>query len=278
MVGDPPRFFARPEADGDPDGPGLESSLTSEVVLDLLRIPAGGLLRISAALLFLGNDELFAFYYRDAQSGAQSCKFVSAASVKAALAMMPTRAVDVDTGWLPTQILRLGMSTEGVRWLAVFVPPAVRTIACVDSDRGLLSLRVPLPGLVFGGRGASYYVWAVKARTREEVGGRTPVFHTPLPNISAAGAICFGANRLPHASPQSLDEALSVFWRSPFNGHNANAIAASHQGDIRYLLQDLDKQGRESYPLEELCPIVYADAKRRQLTLDEVLERTLVKG
>lgn len=239
---------------------GLEEYLTSPVILDLLKLPQDGLVRISAALFFLGDYEMFAFYWRDSYRGAeQHCKLVGADAVRSAFAPMP-----LDSGWLPLNAVRCGISREGERWLSIFVPPQIHPLAIQDNDFGLQHVAVPLPGLVFTGSGSSYWVWAVKGGAKDAI-----AYHAPLSNVSENGLICFGANRAPVASGTTIAQALSLFLTSSFNGHSASGKSRRHQGDIRFLLLDLAQQ-QAAYPLDDLCPITTLQG--HALTLDTLYQ------
>lgn len=251
--------------------PGLETFLTSDVMLDVLDIPNGGLLRISAALLFLGDDDLFAFYWRDAQSKRPHCKLVSADGVRACFQEMPS-SLSFDSGWLPQGTLRFGLDAGGTRWVSMVLPASRRRLSILDTDLGLQEVELPLPGLVFTGRGRSYWIWAVKD---EVVTPQTQVFHAPLSNVDEVGRICFGANALPEADGTSMMHALHLFLDSPFNGHHASQKSRTHQGDIRFLLQDVASQKRDHFPDDELLPIIARDCP--VVTLDLLLKYVLGK-
>ncbi len=248
-------------------GPGLEEHLTSSVILDLLKIPQDSFVRISAALFFLGNREMFAFYWRDSYNNKEYCKFVSADAVRAAFEPMP-----FDSGYLPPHTLRFGITSSGERWLSMFVPPAPVELSVQDSDLGMQQVQVPLPGLVFTGRGKFYWIWAVKD---EIPTAETIVYHAPLSNVGADGSICFGANPVPEADGPTMLQALHLFLASPFNGHWAAGKSRAFQGDVRYLLQDLAKQRPPSFPLDDLCPIISAREPERRITLDLLIKHML---
>lgn len=245
--------------------PGLEADLTSQVVLDLLHIPQAGLLRISAALFFLGNQELFAFYWKDDRTHQEHCKFVSADSVRMAFGRTP-----FESGWLPPNTLRFGVSEQGVRWLAMFIPPGIHHLQVEDDERGLLQVQVPLPGLIFTGRGYSYWVWATK---ESQPSGQSIVYHAPLSNVAGDGSICFGANVYPTAEAETIEKAMHLFLTSPFNGHQSNGKSRSFPGDVRYLLFDLAKQGQ--FPLDDLVPIRSVPEPDRNLTVEILLQHVL---
>jgi PRTRC genetic system protein B len=236
------------EMSGADSQPGLEEYLTSDVILDLLKMPTDGLIRINSALFFLGGNEQFAYYSRDSQTGKQTCKLLDVDAVHAAFQPMP-----MSSGWLPPGSLRFGIDATGQRWISIAIPPATRQISIIDNDLGQQQLEVPLPGLIFTGLGRNYWIWAVKSR---EIGPTTELYHAPLSNVSSQGSICFGANQIPVADETTMLPALSLFLESPFNGHLAASKSRTHQGDIRFLLQDLARRKASQFPLEELCPIL----------------------
>lgn len=247
-------------------GPGIEPFITSELVLTLLGIPAQGLLRISAALLFAGNDELCAYWWRDAQSGQQHAELRDPVHVRNAFANSV-----IDTGYLPANTLRMGLG-HGVCWLAVFVPPASYRLTLLDEQEQPQQITLNLPGCILAGRGTSYWLWAVKERV---VTPATPLFHMPLPNIGGDGTLCFGVNAVPRAEGATIMQAFHLFLESPFNDHWALGKARSHSGDVRTLLRALASSRDPVFPEEELLPLVAEGASRHTLTLDHLLHRVL---
>jgi len=245
--------------------PGLEEFLTSEVVLDLLKMPKDGLIRINAALFFLGSDEMFAFYWRDTHNGQQHCKLLQASAVRTAFHQMP-----MDSGFLPPGTLRFGCDATGTRWLSIFIPPARCTLSIIDNDLGTVLVAVPLPGFIFTGCGRNYWIWTVKDA---QITPETPLYHAPLSNVGASGSICFGANRPPEADGSTIQEAFHLFLDSPFNGHLANNKSRKYQGDVRYLLQELGSQ--KAFPYDDLFPLATKEHPTKALTLDILLKHII---
>ena len=243
--------------------PGLEEYLTSDVVLDLLKIPRDGLVRISAALFFLGSNEMFAFYWRDAHDGKQHCKLLPADAVRASFNPMP-----FDSGWLPPGTLRFGIDAAGTRWFAIAIAPSRSPLSIIDNDLGLQQGEVPLPGFIFTGCGGNYWIWAVKDA---EVTAQTELYHAPLSNVGTNGSICFGANRPPEADGSTILQAFHLFLDSPFNGHLASGKSRKHQGDIRYLLTELAAQEVPLFPGEDLLALATRERPTKALTLDFLL-------
>jgi PRTRC genetic system protein B len=247
--------------------PGLEEFLTSDVVLDLLKMPKDGFIRISAALFFLGNSEMFAFYWRDTHGGKQYCKLLTPDAVRAAFHPMP-----IDSGWLPPGTLRFGCDSFGTRWLSICVPKTRSTLSIIDNDLGTVRVEVPLPSFIFTGCGRNYWIWAVKDA---HITSQAELYHAPLSNVGADGGICFGANRPPEADGSTIQEAFHLFLASPFNGHLANNKSKQHKGDIRYLLQDLASQKASLFPCDDLLPIATRDHPTKALTLDRLLKHVI---
>ncbi len=243
--------------------PGIEEFITSELVQGLLGIPETGLLRISAALLIAGNNELCAYWWRDPYNGQQHAELRDPVLVRAAFS-----TAAIDSGYLPPNVLRLGIS-ERCQWMAVYVPPAPYQLALRDDgDERAQVIRVGLPGLVLAGHGNQYWLWAVK---EHEVHANTPVFHVPLPNVGADGAMCFGNNPVPEVSGPTILQALHLFVDSPFNQHWAMGKSRAHAGDIRERLRAIAELDPPAFPEDELLPITPTNAPQRELTLDQVL-------
>lgn len=244
----------------------LVEVLSPDVLLSLLNFPPGGLLKIDAALLFLGSDETFAFYWRE-RHDQPCCKLLSADEVRAAFASMP-----FESGWLPPRTLRFGIDKTGALWLSMFIPPAHYELSIMDHDLGESRITIPLPGFVFTGCGQRYWIWAVKDR---EVSPHSKLFHAPLPNVRSNGSICFGTNRVPEANSSTILQAFSLFLASPFTGHASNQKSRSHPGDIRFFLKDLAAQQVAEFPLEDLVGMATQDAPATVVTLDFLLKYVL---
>lgn len=249
--------------------PGIEEYITSEIVLGLLGIPTEGLLKVSSALLIGGNNEVIAYWWRDPYSGQQHAEFRDPVQVKAILS-----DAQIDSGYLPPNVLRLGLS-HNVQWLALYVPPgSYDLIFNYSPPHDRKTVRVGLPGFVLAGRGREYWMWAVK---RGYPSPHTPVYHMPLPNIGGGGILCFGENAAPAADGPTVLQAVELFLASPFNDHWALGKAWSQPGDIRELLCVLATRDDPAYPEEELVPITPSGAPNRELTLDQILKLTILQ-
>jgi len=244
--------------------PGIEQYITSQMVLSLLGIPETGLLRISAALLIAGNNELCAYWWRDPYTGRQHAELRDPVLVRSAFSN-----VVVDSGYLPPNVVRLGI-TNGVQWLVVSVPPSFYQLTLLDDVQHSSTLRVRLPGLVLTGCDTHYWLWAVKDAI---VSANTLLYHVPLPNIGADGTLCFGNNHVPKAAGPTILQALHLFLDSPFTTHWATGKSLAHPGDIRRCLFDSVEQEAGVFPEDDLKPITTGDA--RSLTLDVLLRHVL---
>ncbi len=109
----------------------------------------------------------------------------------------------------------------------------------------------PLPALVFAGVHTTYYVWALKS---DHCNPSAPLFQVPLPNVYPDGHICFGTNRPPEASAQTLKEAWLLFIKSPFNQDMAAGRSEEYPHDVRRQLLALAKAKASRYPVEDLMP------------------------
>ncbi len=158
---------------------------------------------------------------------------------------------DIDTGWLPPGVARCAETSRGAMVLG-YRPPSTATIL-LDGGRkgGVDTLTIPLPALVMLGVETKYYLWALKDA------GFSPgavIHNAPLPNINADGTVCFGANKVPRASGDSISKAWALFWESPFSDHSVQGKSAAHPNDIRKVIRELAKggRGRKTYPTADL--------------------------
>lgn len=183
--------------------------------------------------------------------------------------------LSVDSGFLPPGVVRWGSGSEG-DWLVKFIPPNRYLICCILADKPL-RLDIPLPGLIFMGKGSRYYLWAVKSRHFDSL---AEVFHVPLPNVSPSGAICFGSNSVPNAASATLEQVWQLFLSSPFNGDSASGKSKAYPNDVRSHLITLQDAGKKKYPLRDLIPYrSYRSALEcgtpQASTVEEVINRIL---
>ena len=190
------------------------------------------------ALLFTGGQ--YILYSREGRE--LRPKGITAQTLRLAFVEEP-----VDSGWLPEGVVRSGTGPAGP-FVVKYVSPRCHTLSLV-TPRGDApqAVRVPLPALVFVGLQATYSVWAL----REEAFSPTAeLYRAPLSNVYEDGRICFGSNRPPDVSSQTIGEAWRLFIESPFNADLAGNKSAQHPGDVRAQLQAL--VDAERYPVDDL--------------------------
>jgi PRTRC genetic system protein B len=198
-----------------------------------------------AALLFLKGQ--FALRYHDSSKGT-AIKLLSPESVRAAISNTP-----VDSGWLPAAVRRWGCTQKG-EYAVMFISPARHTLRLTNTwkerfpGRRYLSVDVPLPGLVFAGRGAHYYVWACTGKPAPEA----PLYQAPLPNVHDDGLICYGDNHPPEAGPRSIEKAWRLFINTPFNDHLRGGPSKQYPDDVREKLLSLAEAQASAYPTDDL--------------------------
>lgn len=181
-------------------------------------------------LIFLEGQYLFYWF----ENGRANFKLVSSTSVRAAFSQEP-----IDSGWLPKNIIRCGLSVHG-SWAIKFIPPQKFELT-IDNK----SILVPLPSLIFLGIGTDYNIWAIK---ETEFSANAKIFHAPLPNIDYDGKICFGSNIMPDATPTGIEQAWHLFVESSFTSHLIQGKSKEFRDDIREKLM----QKFDVYPLADL--------------------------
>jgi hypothetical protein len=204
-----------------------------------------------AALYFLEGHYLFKYPGPDKLTS----KFISHADVVSAFSKE-----QVDTGWLPTGILRTGHGRKG-SWFVYAAPPQAITHNFPGNQ-----LTLPIPATVLVGVGKTYCLWALK-------GAVTPgsrLFNAPFPNVHGDGRICWGSNPVREAEPGIAPAAWGLFFSSPFNRDLVQGKSKSFPEDIAEQLTNLAATGARKYPLSDLVP--YHDS-RGSNTLEEVVER-----
>jgi PRTRC genetic system protein B len=167
----------------------------------------------------------------------------------------------LDTGFLPPSVVRSGTTMQGAFCVA-FYPPAPHTLR-VTCDNKEATLTVPLPGMVFAGRGTSYWVWAVPGPTFSP---DLQVYEPPLPNVYPQQHICWGSNSPPLASPATIDQAWQLFLASTFNGDLARHKSTSCPEDVRVLLRRLATKRAKTFPPGEL--VAYRQDYRIEQAID----------
>lgn len=156
-----------------------------------------------------------------------------------------------DTGLLPPGTL-FWQKKGGQARIGVYAEPAARTLRFDPGGREV-SLRAPLPGLVFVGKGTRYQVYAVKARPARET---DLLYKSPLPNVYDDGAICAGSVTFPKCGPATIWAAFETFFESLFNydlqgGRIAPSGDDGREGVVE-ILRGLKRKAE--FPLDRLLP------------------------
>lgn len=234
----------------------MESNTRADANGVIWRLLHSNLLPITAALLIV-NDEQFVYWTKE--RGGEQCKSLSPEDVQAAFALQ-----SVDSGWLPPGVVRWGRS-GGAEWLIKFIPAGRHMLTFHLPDQPPREVTLRLPPLLFAGREYSYHVWAVKKR---EFSPMAALFHAPLPNINDGGKICFGGNRLPLASPKTIDAAWRLFVQAPFNNTWVGGKSHRYPKNILDVLLSPEVT-RRGYPLRDLVPVSGG------VTIDRLVEEYL---
>jgi len=158
-------------------------------------------------------------------------------------------------GWLPqdTVFLRPGLEYRIVIRL-------IETIWGVRLDDGKMFV-IPLPPLLFYGRGKSYYLYALAEENWPTA--KTELYHAPFPNVHPDGCICPGSVQFPDCGPDTIHQAADLFFKSAFNHDLDNGKSRACPGSIIEQWRRLDRADARAWPLADLIP--------HHLTLAEVL-------
>jgi hypothetical protein len=225
-------------------------------------------LRADAALYWVNGQYLFKWM----DGATERSKCIAPASVRSAFSREP-----VDSGWLPPHTVRCGSAANGdyevlffppqripVRFVngSVFTPltaacaPEARTSAArAPQASRILTIELPMPALLFIGFGQTYAIYAAAARA---FAPDMPLFHAPLPNVSAHGLICFGETQPPPAGQGRASGAWQTFCDSPFTDHGVDGKSRRHADDIRQTLVDVAADCLAGYPTDDLVPLNFA--------------------
>lgn len=159
--------------------------------------------------------------------------------------------VSLTTGFLPPHTLGYAR-TGGKIAMAILLPAAKHTLQ-VETANGLASLAVPLPPLVFVGKGTHYSVFALKEAMPVST---APLFHAPCPNVYGNGSICQGNTPFPDTAPDTIYAAFRAFLlNSAFNTHlAAKRVQGTHAGNVVTLWHDLHTRKRRRFPVKHLLP------------------------
>lgn len=192
---------------------------------------------IPGQLLFLSGQYLLV----TRENEAITYKFLSPTAVTAAFSQEP-----IDSDWLSSNTVRWGHSRKG-EWTVQFYPPAHYHLLLANFEP--LEIASPMPAFVFLGCGTDYWVWAV---TGKQFDPGCQLYHAPLPNVMASGAICFGNNSPPLSSNQGIVQAWDLFWSSPFNQDAVGSKSKSHPQNVLSLLCSLHSRKLKRYPTNDL--------------------------
>ena len=196
--------------------------------------------RVARVDLF--EESVYLTRYEECGSGVASCYEVDPQSLAAAFA-----GVAMETGWLPRNTLFYRVA-DGREEIGVYLPAQRRQMTVVGLDGAATRHDVPLPPLVFVGRGTQYEVYATNAREWPQE--RERLFHAPLPNVYSDGRICQGGASFPPASPELVYEAVEAFFTRPFNFHLVNRKSQAQPDDVTAMWADA--AGGDAWPLEDL--------------------------
>jgi hypothetical protein len=177
-------------------------------------------------------------------------RFISIAAVKEAFTGVP-----IDSGWLDPRIVRWQTGRFGESCVAFF-PPQVYELELTRENAGEADtpytlnvsvdhVRTPLPGLVFFGVQAEYYIWASKS---PELNPHFEIYRCPLPNVEVDGKICWGPFKPPRCSAKAIFEAFELFIKSTFNNHRANGKSKAQREDVRLMLRETAKEWADPEP------------------------------
>jgi len=151
------------------------------------------------------------------------------------------------SGILPPDVLFWQAGSGGPR-LGLWLAPGQRVITWGHGKRGL-RLGVPLPGLVFVGKGRQYWVWAAMERPAD---GKAPLYAAPLPNVNPDGLICSGSVQFPACAPATLAAAAALFFESRFNGDLSMNRVRNDGGSLLKFLRGLVRA--RQFPAAQLRP------------------------
>lgn len=178
-------------------------------------------------------------------------KFLSPTDVTAAFRQEP-----IDSGWLTSNTVRWGHSRQG-EWIVQFYPP--KRYQLIIAEFELHAIAIPLPAFVFLGCGSNYWVWAV---TGKQFDPNCQLYHAPLPNVMASGAICFGNNSHIASSNQGIVQAWDLFWSSPFNQDAVGSKSKSDPENVLSFLCSLHNRKSKRYPTDDLVPFSHQSVSK----------------
>ena len=200
--------------------------------------------------LDLYNDMVVATRYH---KGTQSSYVVDPLALAQAVA-----DVEISTGLLPENIL-FWQRRNGQERLGLWLPPRVWSLRTEPTDSP--NRRIPLPGLVFVGRGLNYSLYALAETGRP--GLRSRLYAPPCPNVSEA--VCQGNVAFPVAGVDTIEQAATAFLESGFNNHLGNGKSKKYPEDILRMWRVLHRARATAYPVRDLVP--------REWRLQELVEQ-----
>lgn len=157
--------------------------------------------------------------------------------------------IPINSGLLPRDVIHYGRS-GGVESITILLPAATRTLRA-PTAKGLevAEYVVTTPPLVWQGRGANYYLYALKP------GGEWPhaeshLFRAPFPNVNAEGRVCRGSVAFPLATTRTIHAAAELFFKSDFNRSLADGSSRQYPKNV----VGMWPKAVEAYPLDDLMP------------------------
>ena len=173
-----------------------------------------------------------------------------------------------DSGWLSPHTIRHGENERGPWVLQRYEPAAYRLILedplpVQGQSMPLHTLQVWLPGMVFLGIQKRYFLWTYRTWKQQA----TTLYHAPVPNVDTKGQICYGQLRPPIAAVETIDQAWTLFWNSPFNRDLASDKSRQYPDCILTLLATLHQ-----HELAQLAPYPESDLKRSPITMEAILK------
>ncbi|MBN1261101.1 MAG: hypothetical protein JXB35_10510 [Anaerolineae bacterium] len=168
---------------------------------------------------------------------------VHPSALAAALANVPWRS-----GLLPPGTIYYGHNEGGVV-MAVYLPPQRRELSVLMPNRRL-KVSVPLPPLIFAGAGVEYYVVAVEKYPQ----AKEVLYRAPVPNVGNNGKICSGTLAFPVCAPETIMEAVEMFFDSDFN---RDLSEGKVRGESREIIDYWSEISLDSaaYPADTLVPM-----------------------
>lgn len=154
--------------------------------------------------------------------------------------------VSINSGLLPDNVL-FWQRREGQERIGVWLPPQVWRLRVEPTTR--VNRVIPLPGLVFVGKGKAYGLWALDSDRRP--GLDTALYNAPCPNVSGNG-VCAGNVEFPEAGAATIRAAVGAFFESGFNNHLDNGKSKKHPAAILDMWRELHKAKATAYPVEDL--------------------------